>query len=315
MADCNKLKGWEKTEEQEAKSIGDRARLSLREIRSYGVFLALFCLVLFLSVRTSSNEQVFYWPVVTITILFGFMDAAAGMGFGTAVTPLLLVMGYGSLEIIPSIMIQQAFAGLSCSYIHRELGNVEWSLKPLSESVKLALILFLSGCGATVLSITSVYLLFPVGEIWIKLYVGFLLAFMGIFSLFSLNRIKEYRPGKLFAFGALAGFNKGIGGGGYGPVVTLGGVISGVPPKSMTAITALAEGMVCIVSIINWLILGSRGIQTDYLLLPSMILGSGVSIIAAPYAVRVLPGRTLKRIIPLYCLVICLIHFGKMIIK
>ncbi len=313
MADPERITGWEEAEDRDRLTMRERARLTKEEIRSYGIFSLLFVLMLFLSVKSLSSDQLFCWPVVAITVLFGFMDSAAGMGFGTAVTPLLLVMGYGSLEIIPAIMIQQAFAGLSTAYIHKELGNISWRLKPPSESVKLALILFLSGCLAAVVSITSVYFLLPVKEVWIKLYVGFLLAFMGIISFFTLNRTKAYRPKKLFAFGALAGFNKGIGGGGYGPVVTLGGMLSGVPPKSMTAITALAEGMVCIASVINWEILRRKGTAVDYLLLPSMILGSGVSIIAAPYVVRILPGKTLKKIIPAYCLIICLVHFGKML--
>ena len=313
MADSEKITGWEQAEDRDKLTIRERARLSKEEIRSYGVFLLIFLLMLYISVRGTTSDQLFNWPVVLITVLFGFMDSAAGMGFGTAVTPLLLVMGYGSLEIIPAIMIQQAFAGISTSYLHKELGNIKWQLRPPSESVKLAFILFLSGCGAAVLSITSVYFLLPVKELWIKLYVGFLLAFMGIISLFSLNGIKAYRPEKLFAYGALAGFNKGIGGGGYGPVVTLGGMLSGVPPKSMTAITALAEGLVCIVSVINWEILRHGGTAVDYGLLPSMILGSGVCIIAAPYTVRILPGKTLRKVIPAYCLIICLIHFGKMI--
>ncbi|RLB39769.1 MAG: sulfite exporter TauE/SafE family protein, partial [Deltaproteobacteria bacterium] len=46
------------------------------------------------------------------------------------------------------------------------------------------------------------------------------------------------------------GFNKGVGGGGYGPVVTVGGILSGVPVKSMLAVTAVSEGTVCVFSII-----------------------------------------------------------------
>lgn len=45
-------------------------------------------------------------------------------------------------------------------------------------------------------------------------------------------------------------YSKGVGGGGYGPVVTVGGVISGVPVKSMLAVTAISEGTVSAFAII-----------------------------------------------------------------
>ena len=37
---------------------------------------------------------------------------------------------------------------------------------------------------------------------------------------------------RMIFWGGLAAFNKGIGGGGYGPVVTIGGILSGIPVKT-----------------------------------------------------------------------------------
>ena len=92
-------------------------------------------------------------------------------------------------------------------------------------------------------------------------------------------------------FGALAGFNKGACGGGYSPVITIGGLLSGIPPKTMVAVTALSEGTVCFVSVPIWLYLFEQGAGVYFVLLPSMILGSMFSIIIAPFLVRVLPKR------------------------
>ena len=47
---------------------------------------------------------------------------------------------------------------------------------------------------------------------------------MGLVSLLNRKTKRSYKPGKMIFFGALAGFNKGIGGGGYGPVITIGGI-------------------------------------------------------------------------------------------
>jgi hypothetical protein len=89
----------------------------------------------------------------------------------------------------------------------------------------------------------------------------------------------------------LAGFNKGVGGGGYGPVVTIGGLLSGVPAKSMMAVTAISEGTVSTFSIIIWLLMLSGGVIIDYLLLPSMMIATILSAVVAPWAPRVFPER------------------------
>jgi len=134
--------------------------------------------------------------------------------------------------------------------------------------------------------------------------VAFLLVGMGVISLLGARRERGYRPRRMFFFGALAGFNKGIGGGGYGPVVTVGGLLSGVPVKSMMAVTALSEGSVCICSIIVWLAMLSQGMVIDFILLPSMLLGSVIAAVAAPYATRVLPEKTWKLLVPVYCCIL-----------
>ncbi|MDC7220936.1 MAG: sulfite exporter TauE/SafE family protein [Spirochaetales bacterium] len=333
MSTEEKYTGWQEAAQREKKTLGERMVLNGKELRSFFGVILFFGVMLILSAWLAGNPfehtarigsegilkrgwgpESDSWAIIgVVTILavvFEFLDSAAGMGYGTTFTPLLLLLGFDPMQVVPVIMIQQACAGLSSAFIHRELGNIEWSLKPLSESVKLWFAISLSGCLAVIFSISSVYALFQVGSKWIKLYVCLLLFAMGISSFFGRRRVREYKPGRMFFFGALAGFNKGIGGGGYGPVVTIGGIMSGVPVKSMTALTALSEGTVCLVSIVTWFFLLNRGLTMDFILLPSMMLGSMVSVILAPYTVRVLPEKVWKGVIPVYCCVIggiCLI--------
>jgi len=108
----------------------------------------------------------------------------------------------------------------------------------------------------------------------------------------------------MFFFGALSGFNKGIGGGGYGPVVTIGGILSGVPVKTMMAVTALSEGTVCVFSIVVWYFVQRSGVVITFGLLPSMMLGSMISAILAPYAVKVIHARFWKWFVPAYSCVL-----------
>jgi hypothetical protein len=259
-----------------------------------------------------SRQGVTFWWVVAITVVLEFLDASAGMGYGTAITPLLLMLGFDPIQIVPAVMIQQAAAGLLGAFLHREFGNVEWVFRPMSETVRLWLYVAGVGCLAAALSITAVYGLLHLPTVWVKLYVAILLSAMGFVSLvgFRSDR-RDYRPRRMIAFGALAAFNKGIGGGGYGPVVTVGGMLSGVPVKSMMAVTAISEGTVCVFSTAVWLAMLSNGVVIDFILLPSMLLGSMIAAVGAPYATRVFPERCWRLVVPLYCCLLAAYCFWK----
>jgi len=329
-------KGWEVAHELEKdkQTIGERFIPEWKHVRAalggIFVFFLVFLLGIWLAgnpfeatVRIQSdwvlahgmvgNQWGIVWSVVFLAAFFEFMDASAGMGFGTALTPILLVIGFDPKQIVPVVMIQQGVAGIVGAFLHSEFENVEWKFSPMSETVKLWIIIGVTGCLAVAISICGVYKYLHVEKVWIKLYVAVLLLMMGIISVYSAKKDKPYRPNKMIGFAALAGFNKGVGGGGYGPVVTIGGLLSGVPVKSMLAVTAICEGTVSSFAIIVWLALLSSGVQIDYLLLPSMMLATMFSAVAAPYMTRVFPEKAWKIIVPAYCLIVAVLCFYKII--
>ncbi|MDT8298811.1 MAG: TSUP family transporter, partial [Spirochaetaceae bacterium] len=199
--------------------------------------------------------------------------------------------------------------------LHGRFGNVRWTFRPMSETLRLWLIIAGSGCLAVIVSVTSVYGIFKLAEKWIHLYVAILLTLMGFVSLFHSRKKKEYAPNRMVFFGALAGFNKGIGGGGYGPVITIGGILSGIPVKSMMAITALSEGTVCVVSVMVWGVLARSGTTVDFVLLPSMMIGSVFAAVMAPYAVKIVPERFWKWFVPAYSCVLALYTLVKVFVR
>ena len=318
-----KILGWEGSQRLEEENPGffDRIKPERNETQAMlitsGIFLAVFALGCWLVSNPFTTSGIstlkINWLVVTLAIVFEFLDASAGMGYGTAITPLLLILGFDPMQIIPAVMIQQATAGLTGAYLHNEFGNVEWRVRPMSETVRLWVIIAGTGTLAVVFSITSVYAVLKLADKWIKVYVSLLLIVMGFVSLFHARKTRPYRPKRMLFFGALAGFNKGIGGGGYGPVVTIGGILSGVPVKTMMAVTALSEGTVCLVSIVVWLALMKSGLMIDFILLPSMILGSAVAAISAPYAVKVIPSRFWKWFVPAYSCILAVYALSKVI--
>ena len=259
------------------------------------------------------NEWTIIWSVVGLAAFFEFMDASAGMGFGTALTPLLLVMGFDPKQIVPVVMIQQGVAGLVGAILHSEFENVEWKFNPMSETVRLWLIISVTGCAAVALSIWGVYKYLTIDKIWIQAYVAVLLLGMGAVSLYKAKKDTPYSPGKMFGFAFLAGFNKGVGGGGYGPVITIGGLMAGVPVKSMRGVTAITEGTISAFAIAVWVAMLTSGVQIDYLMLPSMMSATMFTAVAAPYMTRVFPEKAWKFVVPAYSLLLAAYTFYKVV--
>ncbi len=326
--------GWEVAKELDQKSIMERLVPNWQHVKAAVVGVIVFFLLFLVgtwlagnpfefTVRMPSayvvqhgltgNEWSIIWSVVLIAAFFEFMDASAGMGFGTALTPLLLVIGFDPKQIVPVVMIQQGAAGLVGAFLHREFQNVEWKFKPMSETIKLAIIIVISGVVFNVLAIVGIYKIFEVDKIWIKGYVALLLLMMGVTSLIQSKKERPYKPGKMVFWASLAGFNKGVGGGGYGPVVTIGGLMAGVPVKSMMAVTAISEGSVSTVSVIVWFLMLSSGVTIDYILLPSFMLATMFSAVAAPYMTRVFPEKIWKVVVPAYCLLLTAYAFWKLV--
>src|ERR1035437_4660588 len=73
-------------------------------------------------------------------------------------------------------------------------------------------------------------------------------------------------------------FNKVISGGGFGPIVTTGQILSGIPEKTAVGITSLVEGFVCMFSVIVMIIMHRK---IDLVLLSAITIGACC---ASPFA-------------------------------
>jgi uncharacterized membrane protein YfcA len=245
--------------------------------------------------------------VIILAFIFETMDSCAGMGFGTGLTPLLFILGYEPLQVVPILLISEAITGFTASYFHQEFENVRFKIrKPYSIDTKIMLNIALIGCMAIIVSVFLTYYSIKPDKILIKTYVAILVLIMGIIAIIKLKiKTTSYKPKILTMFSALAGFNKGIGAGGYGPVVMLGQIFSGIYEKTATAIVSLAEGIVSIVGVAAFIlipVIQKTTIEIDFLLLPSVFTGGFVAALFSPYLVRIFPNKLWKVFIPVYAI-------------
>jgi len=253
--------------------------------------------------------------VIVLAFLFETMDSSAGMGFGTGLTPLLFLMGYDPLQVVPILLISEGITGITSGLFHHEFENVKFKItKPFNKETKIMLMIAFFGCFSIVLSVIIAYLAIGFDTKIIKAYVGILVMIMGIIAIFKFKtKSSKYRPKLLGFFSVLAGFNKGIGAGGYGPVVMLGQIFSGIYEKTATAIVSLAEGFVSIVGVLSFLFITSYGVTIDYILLPSIFTGGFIAALISPYMVRVIPNNIWKIVIPIYAITMGIITLVKLI--
>lgn len=218
-----------------------------------------------------------------------FIDSTLGMGYGTSLTPLLLIMGYGPLQIVPAVLLSELVTGILAGISHHKVGNVNFR-NPLEQKVT-AVLVMCSIFGTLIAVIIAI----NIPTLVLKTYIGFLVLAMGIIILATRKKTRKFSWRKITGIGLVAAFNKGMSGGGYGPVVTSGQMLSGIEGKRAVGITSLAEGLTCVVGVILYLI---ASVQIEWTLLaPSLILGAVFSVPLSAHTVKRIPENKFRLII------------------
>ena len=128
-----KAMGWEiaRKVEAEKETMGKRAKLSGKQIRTLliyaGLFIGLFIAAVWLARNPfeftqrlpsefikakgwmGTNNWMVVWWVVGLCAFFEFMDSAGGMGYGTGLAPIMLLAGFDPRQVVPCIMITEMF--------------------------------------------------------------------------------------------------------------------------------------------------------------------------------------------------------------
>jgi len=205
----------------------------------------------------TSTQVTLGLPTLTVLAIFlaaltcEFMDSSLGMGYGTTLTPVLLLAGFEPLQIVPAVLLSELMTGLSAGLLHQRDGNVDFLHDARARRTTL-LLGSLSGVGA----LLAVWLAVSISRFWLGLFITAIILTMGVIILLTRNRQIPYHAGGIVAVGAVAAFNKGLSGGGYGPLVTAGQVVSGLPAKHAVAVTSVAESLTCLIGLLGYLAMG-----------------------------------------------------------
>ena len=243
-----------------------------------------------------------------------YVDASIGMGYGTTLTPLLLTIGFWPLEVIPAVLLGQLAGGLIGGLTHYRVGNIRLDFRQderlikeklrglgyLPRSLDSKVIFILVVCGI-IGALVGVFSAVNIPRVILTTYIRAMVLGIGIMILVRAGRKSSLSWKGLIGVGLLSSFNKGISGGGYGPLVTGGQIISGRETRSSVGSTTLAETVVCMVGFLGYVLIKGDIFWT---LAAATSIGS---IVAAPFAaltVRKVNAEKLKMVIGLATIIL-----------
>jgi len=227
-----------------------------------------------------------------LALIMEIIDSGLGMGYGTVLSPLLLMSGIGALVVVPSILISQAIGGFVASIFHNKFKNADLMPKKdkeMSRDLKIVGIITVLGMIATV---AAVFLAVSLPKWALNGYIGIVVLAMGLILLSKV--VFKFSWKKMIFVGALASFNKGLSGGGFGPVTTGGQVIAGQENKNAIGCTTLAEAPICIVAFITYVLL--KGFPDPMVMLP-LIAGAAIAAPIGAYLTKKLDSKKLRFIL------------------
>ncbi len=246
-----------------------------------------------------------WWLLGLVTLCFAceLMDSSVGMGFGTTLTPVLLLAGYDPHQLVPTILVSEFLSGFASFFFHAEAGNV--TLGKQSPHIRVAGTLALFSVIGVV---AGVELALNISKEMLTRLIGVVILAAGIAILAAGKRQFRFGHWKVALLGLVASFNKAVSGGGYGPLMTSGQILSGVDGKAAIGITSFAEGFTCLGGATVFLLLG-QGIEME-LLIP-MVAGALLSVPFSAQIVRVAHEDLIRKIIATLTLLLGILTLGR----
>jgi uncharacterized membrane protein YfcA len=258
--------------------------------------------------------------IMIMAFLAEYVDSTLGMGYGTTLTPLLLALGFEPMQIVPSVLLSELFTGLLAGFTHHAMGNVNFKpettrvsdvierlhnlgyVDTFKQSVPRALkITLLIALCSIVGTVVAVLIAINIPKFYLKLYIGALVFSIGVVILVTMNKTYGFSWRKITAISMLASFNKGMSGGGYGPLVCGGQILSGVDEKNAIGITSLAEGLTCIVGVFMYLVIKA---EVDWMLAPYLVIGAILSVPFSAYTVKIVQTNKLRMAIGILAIIL-----------
>jgi uncharacterized membrane protein YfcA len=184
------------------------------------------------------------------------------------------------------VLLSEFCTGIGAGLLHHRDGNIDL-LRDWKARKTIVLLSVLSAIGA----VSAATLALHISKHLLTVIIAIIILSVGFVILSTIRRQLRYRVAHIIGLGAVAAFNKGLSGGGYGPLVTGGQVVSGMTGKQAVAVTSLAEAVTCFVGLIAYIVMGNL---LDWSLAVPLTLGALMSVPLATLTVRKMPEALMR---------------------
>lgn len=232
--------------------------------------------------------------VLFTALLCQYLSISIGMGYGIILAPLLLIMGFSPLHVVPAILFSHLAGGSVGSVLHQRLGNIELGFNRagatpgkgkasrlaslLPQSADARVVAILAGCGVIGV-LLGAFTAINIPRTALEIYIGIMVLVVGIMILVYRRRKRGFSWKGLTALGLIGGFNKGISGGAFVVMAAGGQIVVGREARSSLGSTTVAVTIVSAAGFLSYLLLGTN---INWALLAATSIGS---VAAAPFAV------------------------------
>jgi len=240
--------------------------------------------------------SVLFYTTMVVSLVCMYVDSTLGMGYGTTLTPILLLMGYDPLEVVPALLVTQWLAGISAGVSHQSAGNIDLS----ASSIHFKVSMVLAACGI-VGTLAAVEIAVNIEQNVLMIIIGAVVLIVGLVIFLTRGKRFRFSWRKIILLGFIASFNKGLSAGGYGPIVTGGQILSGVGGKQAIGVTALSEGLTCLIGTMAFLASGEvKDLSVSY----PLVIGAVCSVPLSAYTVRKITIKKLTTLIGLITIIL-----------
>ena len=247
-------------------------------------------------------DTFFIISLFLIAVFTEYIDGSVGMGYGTTLAPILIVLGFEPIHVILSVIVSQLIADLVMSIMNHLFGNANFS--PKSTDTKVSIILGSTGLIGCVIG-ASVALNLP--RVILTAYIGILVFSMGLLTVINVKR-KALTMRKTILLGIFASFNKSVTGGGYGPILAGVQIMLGENSKQVVARTSLAEAIVCTMSIVAYIL---AGVSVNYLLIIIITTGAVTATPFSAYTISKIKEKNLRKLMATVMMILGIITIFK----
>jgi hypothetical protein len=121
--------------------------------------------------------------ILLAALLCEYIDSSMGMGYGTTLTPLLLLAGFDPLKIVPAVLLSEFVTGISAGLLHHRDGNID--LRRDKKARQTALLLSVLSFAGVMVAVT---LAVRISKFWLTASIATIILVMGVIITATVRR-------------------------------------------------------------------------------------------------------------------------------